>query len=155
MIPSISYHPLKEEKLTLVRLKDRFQITIPKKIRRQLNCQIGDLFDVELKEGNLFLTPHQLVAKPFPAPLNPQLREILQTLRRKIELIAQDNAHSTGLTPEETALAVKTGLILEEEAWWWREEWQSKERSTPPDKPQQPLESKVLLEQLDRSRREG
>jgi looped-hinge helix DNA binding domain, AbrB family len=47
----------------LVDLKQKSQVTIPKKIVKKLNLKVGDKLDVEEEEGSLIITPVVVVPK--------------------------------------------------------------------------------------------
>lgn len=44
-------------------LKDRGQITIPAKVRKNLTLVSGDILEVEVKEGYIILKPLQVVER--------------------------------------------------------------------------------------------
>jgi antitoxin MazE len=47
----------------IVDLKQKSQVTIPKKIVEKLNLKVGDKIDIEEKDGKLILTPVAIVPK--------------------------------------------------------------------------------------------
>ena len=49
--------------MSLVRLKDKGQLTIPADIRLAVAAQVGDLFEVEVANGNIILRPQEIVAR--------------------------------------------------------------------------------------------
>lgn len=58
------------------------------------------------------------------------MENIEQVVRNKINKIQIDHANSKGLTQEEAEIAVKLGLIDEEQIWFWLEDWQKDERKS-------------------------
>ena len=44
-------------------LKDRGQLTLPSEIRKRIQAAKGDLFDVEVVDGKVVMTPLRLVRK--------------------------------------------------------------------------------------------
>ena len=48
---------LKESSMSLVQLKTKAQVTLPVKLRKALNLQIGDYFKVGFKDNIIFLKP--------------------------------------------------------------------------------------------------
>ncbi len=68
------------------------------------------------------------MTKTGVVPLSKEEQETLKKTQAKIEKIKQDMVHSRGLSEEELAVAVKVGMIDNDQAWWWTEEWQKGER---------------------------
>lgn len=54
---------LKETTLPLVRVKDKFQITIPTKIRKQIHIKKGDILEVDIKNKVIIIKPKILLDK--------------------------------------------------------------------------------------------
>ena len=139
--------------MSTTRIKDRFQVTIPKEIRRQTGCKVGDLLDISLQEGRIVLTPQRLFTKPVVARLSDDARRLLSRVQEKMERITSDHVNSKGLTREEIEVAVKVGLIDPEESWWWGEDWQKEERQASKDIDEgqisEPAEGKKLISQIN------
>lgn len=49
--------------MPLVTVKDKFQVTIPAKLRDRIKIQIGDLLEVSIHEEGLLLRPKEVVDK--------------------------------------------------------------------------------------------
>lgn len=47
----------------VVDLKQKSQVTIPKAILNKLHLKVGDMFDVKLTDGNIVLTPVDIIPK--------------------------------------------------------------------------------------------
>jgi AbrB family looped-hinge helix DNA binding protein len=47
--------------MPLVTVKDKFQVTIPAKLRERIKIQIGDLLEVSVHEEGLLLRPKEVV----------------------------------------------------------------------------------------------
>ncbi len=47
----------------VVRVKGRFQVTLPPRVRRELALSVGDLLEAEVKDGKITLTPKSLVER--------------------------------------------------------------------------------------------
>lgn len=47
--------------MPLVTVKTKFQVTIPRELRNELDLNEGDLLDAELEEGRIVLTPKRVV----------------------------------------------------------------------------------------------
>ena len=43
--------------MAVVRIEERYQVTIPVDIRRELNLEVGDLLEIEAKDGVITLKP--------------------------------------------------------------------------------------------------
>ena len=58
--------------MVLVKIEDRFQITLPPEVRRALNVAVGDYLEVEIVNGGVLLTPVAMVegakAVQLPTP---------------------------------------------------------------------------------------
>ena len=115
--------------MSVVKVRPRRQVTIPKEIFNQFHLEVGDFIEAKAEDEKIILVPKKLVTKTHVIPLNKDEQRILKMTRAKIEKIKEDLAHSKGLSEEEIAVAIKVGLIDKEQAWWWTEEWQKGERA--------------------------
>ena len=52
----------------------------------------------------------------------------LKKAKEKIKKIQKNIIHSKGLNDNEIKMAVKAGLINQDQAYWWHEVWQKNER---------------------------
>lgn len=43
--------------MSLVKVKDKYQVTIPENIRNKIHCEIGELLDVSVKGSAIVLKP--------------------------------------------------------------------------------------------------
>jgi AbrB family looped-hinge helix DNA binding protein len=119
--------------MPLVRVGPKRQITIPKAISSRLRLEPGDLVEVQAKGGQVLLTPKRVVDRA-PAPSLSQVEQrLLNSADTKIRRIRADVRGSKGLTDDEVAVAVKSGLIPGDQAWWWHERWQRREREAERD----------------------
>jgi len=114
--------------MSVVKVRPRRQVTIPKEIFNRLHIEVGDFIEAKAEDEKIVLVPKKLVAKTGVIPLTKEGQRILKNARGKMEKIKQDLAHSKGLTDQEIAVAVKVGLIDQDQTWWWTEEWQKGER---------------------------
>jgi antitoxin MazE len=48
-------------KMPLVKIKERYQITIPNSLRKNFNIAVGDYMELENKNGEIILKPVKLV----------------------------------------------------------------------------------------------
>ncbi len=116
-----------------VKIRSRYQITIPKHIMEKLQLEIGDSVEITIQDDNLLITPAGFEEKIPAAKLSPMEQQSLRSALIKIEALRKDLKSARGLTRDEIAAAVKVGLIDSEQQWWWSEEWQRGERETQQD----------------------
>jgi AbrB family looped-hinge helix DNA binding protein len=116
--------------MSVVKVRPRRQVTIPKEIFDKLHLEEGDFIEAKAEDQKIVLVPKKLVTKPGVIPLSREEQNILRKAKAKIEKIKQDLAHSKGLTEQEIGVAAKVGLIDSDQTWWWTEEWQKSERET-------------------------
>jgi len=114
--------------MSVVKVRPRRQVTIPKDIFSKLHLEEGDFMEAKAEDQKIVLVPKKLVTKTSVVPLSKEEQKILKKTQAKIERIKQDMVHSKGLSDEELTVAVKVGIIDHEQAWWWTEEWQKVER---------------------------
>jgi len=116
--------------MSVIKVRPRRQVTIPKEIFNKLHLEEGDFVEAKTEDQKIVLVPKKLVTKPNIIPLNKEEQNLLKKAKTKMDKIRQDLAHSKGLTEKEINVAVKVGLIDPDQAWWWIEEWQKGERET-------------------------
>jgi len=114
--------------MSVVKVRPRRQITIPKEIYTKLHLEEGDYIEAKAEDQRIVLVPKTLVAKPNVVPLKKEEQNMLKKTKVKMEKIRRDFIHSKGLTKREINVAVKAGLIDPEQTWWWTEDWQKGER---------------------------
>jgi AbrB family looped-hinge helix DNA binding protein len=49
--------------MSLVKLKDKGQVTIPAAVRAQVAAQKGDVFEVTVQSGNIVLKPQEVISR--------------------------------------------------------------------------------------------
>ena len=116
--------------MSVIKVRPRRQVTIPKEIFNKLHLEEGDFVEAKTEDQKIVLVPKKLVTKPSIIPLTKEEQNLLKKAKTKMDKIRQDLAHSKGLTEKEINVAVKVGLIDPDQAWWWIEEWQKGERET-------------------------
>ncbi len=47
--------------MSLVRVKQKYQVTIPQKFRREARLEVGDILDVIVRKNTIVLTPKTVV----------------------------------------------------------------------------------------------
>jgi len=114
--------------MSVVKVRPRRQVTIPKDIFTELRLEEGDFMEAKAEDQKIVLVPKKLVTKTGVVPLKKEEQNTLKRAQAKIERIKRDMVHSKGLSEEELAVAVKVGIIDNDQAWWWTEEWQKGER---------------------------
>ena len=115
--------------MSVVKVRPRRQVTIPKEIFNRLHLEVGDFIEAKAEDQKIVLVPKKLVTKTEVIPLNKEEQKTLKKAKVKIENIKQTPARSKGLTKQEIEVAIKVGLIDEDQAWWWTDEWQKGERA--------------------------
>lgn len=142
--------------MSTARIKDRFQVTIPKDVRKQVGCKVGDSFKVVYQNGSIVMTPQRSVIEQAIANLNEDEQHLLEIAQKKLDKINSDHVNSAGLSKEEIEVAVKVGLIDPEETWWYTEEWQEGEREATADhlagRTYGPFEGEEVIRFLDKIR---
>jgi len=116
--------------MSVVKVRPRRQVTIPKDIFSKLRLEEGDFMEAKAEDQKIVLIPKKLVTKTGVVPLSKGEQTTLKKAQAKIEKIKQDMVHSKGLSDEELAVAVKVRMIDPDQAWWWTEEWQKGERES-------------------------
>lgn len=119
--------------MSTTKIGPKHQVTIPKDVFERLHLGVGDVLEAEVQQGKLILIPKMLTEKA-PAPkLTAKEQYLLGQAREKIKRIRKDLAFARGLSSKEAEVAVKAGLIAEDQRWWWTEEWQKGEREAQRD----------------------
>ena len=144
--------------MSTTRIKDHYQVTIPKDVRRQIGCKVGDSLEVVYKNGRIVMTPQQAIAKPAITKLSQKEQNLLKQAQEKIKKIGDDHINSVGLSKDEIRVAVKAGLIDPEETWWYTEEWQKDEREATKDEMEgrtsAPLEGEEITKYFENVRQQ-
>ncbi len=60
--------------MSIVAVKNKYQVVIPAKVRRQAGVKVGDLLEAKVERGKITLTPKSLVDR--------RLAEALEDVRR-------------------------------------------------------------------------
>lgn len=55
-----------EKPMSLVKLKEKGQVTIPAAVRAQLAAHKGDVFEVVVMSGNIVLKPQEVISRKLP-----------------------------------------------------------------------------------------
>jgi len=76
-----------ERRMALVRVKGKYQVTIPKEVRRKLGLRVGDYLEVEVQGSAIVLKPKALVDKDEAFE---RLRSLLERLREKRAALSEE-----------------------------------------------------------------
>lgn len=121
------------KKEVVAKIGTKHQVVIPRDIFNQFNLQIGSWLEFGVNNRQIVLTPKQLISKSTVPKLNDKEQKILARAKKKVNQIDTDMIHSKGLTDNEIKVAVKVGLIDDDQKWWWHEGWQNGEREAERD----------------------
>jgi AbrB family looped-hinge helix DNA binding protein len=53
----------------LVKVRDKYQVTLPATVRRKAGIAVGDLLEAQVKDGKITLTPKRLVDRELTLAL--------------------------------------------------------------------------------------
>jgi len=88
--------------MALVRVKGKYQVTIPKEVRRKLGLRVGDYLEVEVQGSAILLKPKALLDKDETLE---KLRTALEKLREKRAALSEEEVEQEVL---EVIRAVRT-----------------------------------------------
>ena len=70
--------------MSIVRVKNKFQVVIPENIRDQIGVEIGDMLEVKAERGKITMTPKSLVDRIREIAPTPQaIRDVQKEARGK------------------------------------------------------------------------
>ena len=75
--------------MPLVRVKEKYQVTIPAEVRRRLGLKVGDYLEVETQGTAIILKPKAVVDREREEAWR-RLRELLERVHRKIGEVPED-----------------------------------------------------------------
>ncbi len=119
--------------MTIVKIRAKHQITLPKPIVEALRLEVGDRLELVTRNGNGTLVLKRVAEKAAKPKLSAKDLQTLKSAKRKIAAIQKDLPTAKGLTRAEVDVAAKAGLIDPDQRWWWTEEWQAGERGAERD----------------------
>jgi AbrB family looped-hinge helix DNA binding protein len=73
--------------MAVVRVKGKYQVTIPKEVRRKLGLRVGDYLEVEVQGSTILLKPKALLDKDEALE---KLQAILEKLREKRAALSEE-----------------------------------------------------------------
>ena len=114
----------RSQTMPVSKVSTKRQMTIPIKVFKALNLEIGDLLEVDVENGKGIFAPRRLAAKVPVPKLSAAEQRTLAVAQKKIDAINNDILNSRGLTKAEIKIAAKVDLIDPDQAYYWAEEWQ-------------------------------
>lgn len=73
--------------MSVIKIRPRQQVTIPKGILSQLHLNAGDFIEAEVEEGKIIITPKRLTVKEDTIPLTKEEQKNLFKTKKKIDQI--------------------------------------------------------------------
>ena len=74
--------------MSLIKVKDKYQVTIPAEIRSELSLRVGDLLEAKLEGDHIIMRPKMVVDKS-------------QAWKRLFEVLDRVNSKNSEFSPEE------------------------------------------------------
>ena len=68
--------------MSLVKVKEKYQVTLPVEVRRKARLAVGDFLEASVKGKLITLTPKSVVNRDFKAQLENRLAESLEDVRK-------------------------------------------------------------------------
>lgn len=68
--------------MSLVTIKNKYQIVIPAKVRREVPLRVGDVLEASFEKGKIMLTPQVIIDRKHLAKLPKGIREGLEDVRQ-------------------------------------------------------------------------
>ena len=59
--------------MALVKVKDKYQVTIPAELREEINLEIGDLLEVVVESNKITLVPKRVIDRQAAVPVTSSL----------------------------------------------------------------------------------
>ena len=75
--------------MPLVKVKEKYQVTIPAEIRRELDLKVGDYLEVEAQGGSIILKPKAVIDREKEEAWK-KLRELLERVHQKIGEVPEE-----------------------------------------------------------------
>lgn len=63
--------------MSIVTVKNKYQVVIPKKVRRKVRVNIGDVLEAKAERGKIILTPKLVVDRTAANEYTPRQRRII------------------------------------------------------------------------------
>lgn len=71
----------------IVELRQKSQVTIPSELIKELGLQIGDKFDVSIKDGNLMFVPVAVYPKQYVDELKREVSKLKKSINDRTKPI--------------------------------------------------------------------
>ncbi len=75
--------------MPLVKIKDKYQVTLPAEVRRTLDLKVGDYLEVEAKDAAIVLKPKAMIDKGKKEAWEA-LRELLERVHSQVGDAAEE-----------------------------------------------------------------
>jgi AbrB family looped-hinge helix DNA binding protein len=75
--------------MPLVRVKGKYQVTIPAEIRKELNLKVGDYLEVEARGSSIVLRPKAVIDREKEEAWE-RLKELLERVHQKIGEVPEE-----------------------------------------------------------------
>jgi AbrB family looped-hinge helix DNA binding protein len=92
--------------MALVRVKGKYQVTIPKEVRRKLGLRVGDYLEVEVQGSAILLKPKALLDKDEAFE---KLQAVLGKLREKRAALSEEEVEQEVLEAIRAVRSERTG----------------------------------------------
>jgi len=56
--------------MPIVKVKNKYQVTLPASVRKQVKLEVGDVLEAEVKGGKITLTPKVIIERELAAALD-------------------------------------------------------------------------------------
>ena len=91
--------------MSLVKVKEKYQVTIPAEIRKVLNLEVGDYLEVEAQGTAIILKPKAVIDREREVAWE-RLRKLLERVHRKIGEVSEEEVEKDVL---EAIKAIRAG----------------------------------------------
>jgi len=92
--------------MALVRVKGKYQVTIPKEVWRKLGLRVGDYLEVEVQGSTILLKPKALLDKEEAFE---KLQAVLEKLREKRAALSEEEVEQEVLEAIRAVRSERTG----------------------------------------------
>ena len=75
--------------MNLVKIRDKYQITIPENVRKKLHCEVGGLLSISLRGSEIVLKPMAIEEKYSEEELNT-LERLFKNARNRGRIMSAD-----------------------------------------------------------------
>ncbi len=87
--------------MSIVRVKNKFQVVIPERVRKEIGVEVGDLFEATAERGTIVLKPKTVLVVNRDEYTPVQRRGIDAQLARSLAEFEQGRSYGPFKTPQE------------------------------------------------------